>query len=278
MSRYEKHKMRDPRLPFIFHNFIRPKGSSSGGNWHENIELVCIVSGTATVVTDEQRLSLSAGDIAVVNTNCIHEIFATQNLHFYCLIIDRAFGLANCFDTSGIRFSSLVKDPDLFSLIEQFRVIYFDEESSFRIPRLRSLLLQIATLLCCRHGSTSEKPHEETRLLSSIKSVLGYIHSESHRQLTLDELADIAGMSKCYLSRTFHRLTGHTVMSYINHTRCEKAKTLLAKDEMTVESVARICGFSNVSYFIRTFLSITGMRPGEYRAQFLGHQQDSPSI
>ena len=48
----------------------------------------------------------------------------------------------------------------------------------------------------------------------------------------------------------------------------EKAKSLLVNDEMTVESIALACGFVNVSYFIRTFAAMTGMRPGEYRSNF----------
>ena len=268
MSRFEKHKMGDPRLPFIFHDHAFTKGRSSGNNWHENIELLCITEGNAMIVTDGQSILASPGDIAVVNANCIHSILATTDVHYYCLIIDRAFCLANYFDTSSIHFTPLVNNNELFTLINEFASAFRDKESPYRILTLRTLLLSISDLLCRRYSIASEKPHEDTQLLSAIKSVIGFIHSESHRPLTLDELAELGGMSKCYLSRTFHKITGYTVTEYINQTRCEKAKTLLTKDEMTIENIAHACGFSNVSYFIRTFCSFTGLRPGEYRAQF----------
>lgn len=265
MSTYEKHKMGDPRLPFIFHRFYCKKGSASTGNWHENIELICVTKGTATVITDEKTFSLPEGHLAVINANCIHEIRSAGILHYYCLIVNREFCVTNYFDTSTIQFSPIVKDDEIFDLVSQFAKEYSEMDAPFRILSLRSLLLRIMTLLCQRHSVEGEKSYEETRLLSSIKDAIGYIHSESHRALTLDELANIAGMSKCYLSRTFHRLTGHTVSSYINHVRCEKAKILLAEAKMTVESIARNCGYSNVSYFIRIFSSLNGMSPGEYR-------------
>lgn len=274
MSTHEKHTIRDPRLPFIFHRFSQKPGATSGGNWHDNIELLCVTEGTASVMTDEQILSVSAGAIAVINANCIHEIRAVTPMRYYCLIVDRDFCIANSLDPNTVRFTPLVTDPSLFSLIERFATLLQEEDTPFRILSLRALLLQIVTLLCQSHGTAGEKSHEETRLLSSVKAVIGYIHSESHRQLTLDELANVAGMSKCYLSRTFHRITGQTVTSYVNHTRCEKAKALLSEDK-TVESIAHSCGFVNTSYFIRTFSALNGTSPGEYRAQLNAHKTDT---
>lgn len=270
MSRFEKHKIRDPRIPVIFNEYVfQNRSTLGGGNWHENIEILCFTEGTGSVLTDGETISVSAGDIVIVNTNCIHDIIAAPLIRYYCLIIDRSFCLANYVDTNCIRFSPQIHDDGLFSLIKSFAAVFGEEDSPYRILQLRHMLLSILTTLCQNYSISFEVPYEDSRLLTSIKSVIGYIHSESHRPLTLDMLAEIAGMSKCYLSRTFHRVTGYTVIAYINHTRCEKAKSMLAKNEMTVESIALASGFANVSYFIRTFLSVTGMRPGEYRAQLL---------
>ena len=108
----------------------------------------------------------------------------------------------------------------------------------------------------------------------AIKQVIGYIHSESHRTITLEELSELVGISSCYLSRMFHRITGYSIVTYINHTRCERAKQLLAQQNLSVEAVAYECGFANVSYFIRTFRKMTGTVPSEYRARFLRERQE----
>lgn len=269
MSRFEKHNMKDPRIPVIFDEYIfQNRNTIGGGNWHENVEILCFTEGSGTVLTDGESFPVSAGDIVVVNTNCIHDIIAAPLLRFYCLIIDRSFCLANYTDTNCIRFSSKIYDGELFDLVGRFAQAFRDDNSAYRILQLRSLLLSILTTLCQKYSASSESPYKDSRLLASIKSVIGYINAESHRPLTLGELAQIAGMSTSYLSRTFHRITGYTVIAYINHTRCEKAKSLLVNDEMTVESIALACGFVNVSYFIRTFAAMTGMRPGEYRSNF----------
>lgn len=267
MSHFEKHKIRDPRIPVIFNEYeFQNRNTHAGGNWHENIEILCFTEGTGVVLTDGETLSVSAGDIIIVNTNCLHDIIALPLVRFYCLIIDRSFCLANCVDTNCIRFSPRIQNPALFSLIRCFAAVFSEDDSPFRILQLRNLLLSILATLCQNHCVSFEAPHEDSRLLTSIKSVIGYINAESHQTLTLDALSQIAGMSPSYLSRTFHRITGYTVIAYINHTRCEKAKNMLVKNEMTVESIALACGFTNVSYFIKTFAAMTGMRPGEYRA------------
>ena len=267
MSQFEKHRMADPRIPVIFNEYIfQNRNTHNGGNWHENIEILCFTEGTGSVLSDGITLPVSAGDIVVVNTNSIHDIVASPFLRFYCLIVDRSFCLSNGVDTNCTQFSPLLRDEELFSLMMHFSDLFAQNDSTYRILKLRSVLLSILSLLCEKHSIIAEKPLEDSRLLASIKSVIAYIHAESHLPLTLDSLAQLAGMSKCYLSRTFHRITGYTVIEYINHTRCEKAKLLLAENALTVENIALSCGFANVSYFIRTFASITGMRPGEYRA------------
>ena len=267
MSQFEKHRMADPRIPVIFNEYtFQNRNTHGGGNWHENIEILCFTEGVGSVLIDGTTLAVSAGDVVVVNTNSIHDIVASPFLRFYCLIVDRAFCLSNGVDTNCIQFFPLVHDEGLSTLVTQFADVFAQNDSSHRILKLRAILLSILSALCENHSRSAEKPHGDSRLLASIKSVIAYIHAESHHPLTLDTLAQLAGMSKCYLSRTFHRITGYTVVEYINHTRCEKAKQLLAENTLTVENIALSCGFANVSYFIRTFAQMTSMRPGEYRA------------
>ena len=268
MSVYEKHIMNEPRLPFIFHsyNYDLTGVSSSNGNWHENIELLYFTEGRATVRSNELIMNVEAGDIAVINPNCIHDIVAKEKMHFYCLIIDRAFCLANYFDTNLITFSPKVTSPELSALFCEIASEYENLGSPYRIQSIRANVLKLMSELCKNHSSVTDKPYSDSRLLSSIKLALGYISSQFQNHLTLDMISEKAGISKYYLAREFHRITGYTVISYINQVRCEKAKQLLAENELTIESIANACGYSNFSYFTRTFTSVVDMRPSEFRA------------
>ncbi len=274
MEIYESHKMEDPRLPFILHSFHYGRGEALPfSNWHENIELLYFTKGKAIVTINAQRISVKKGDIVVVNANYLHGIVATEPCHFYCLIVDRSFCLANHFDTSRIQFSPCVKDTELCALIDSFVDEYNNRSFSYRVQILRATGLRICSLLCGNHSTMEEEPDGDSLLLSSIKKTLSYIHANSHRKISLDKLAEVSGMSKYYLAREFHRITGYTVVSYINHFRCENAKRMLVENEMSIAAIARACGFPNASYFSRSFLSIVGILPSQYREEALTTEQ-----
>ncbi len=265
MNEFEKHKLNDLRLPFIFHNYHFLKNKKSSSNWHENIELLCITEGTAIIVNNGQTYHAKAGNVAIIDKNALHFIHATSELKFYCLIIDHSFCVENYFNVENMQFSPLVKDDDLTLLIKQFHSVYMDEDNAYRYLELRSILLSISLLLCKRHSITGTANHEDTRILYTIKQVIGEIHSNYKNQLTLDYLAKKVGINRSYLSRSFHSITGCTVTEYINYTRCENAKRLLRDNDKKIEQIAHECGYENESYFYRAFLKQAGVRPSEYR-------------
>jgi AraC-like DNA-binding protein len=270
---YESHKLEDPRLPLILHSFHYKKDEALGfSNWHENVELLCPTSGRATVSANGVRFTVEAGEIAVINANHIHDILANEELHFYCLIVDRAFCLSNHLALDRLQFRPLIRDPELFALVTEAAAEYEERERPFRPSLLRATVLRIMSLLAMRYSTEEKGSDSDSALLSAVKRTLGYIHAHVGERLTLDRLAEEAGLSKYYLAREFHRVTGYTVVSYVNHLRCENAKRLLVESKASILSIASDCGFPNASYFSRTFAALTGTLPGEYRKKALSEQ------
>ena len=271
MSKYETHTMKESGLPFILHDTIyhEPRIDEIG-NWHENVEILCFTGGCGTVTCNEQRNSVQSGDIVVLNTNCIHTISCENEIHYYCLIVDRSFCLENLFDTNRICFDTHLRDKEIFHLFEE---LAFEWESktgaSYRVQTIRAHVQRIMAILCRRYSRQDEMPQADSHLLACIKQAIGIIHSTSHEDLSLEELAENVGLSKFYFAREFHRITGHTFVSYVNLVRCEKAKRLLAEYTKSIGEVGRSCGFPNQSYFSKTFAKNIGMRPMEYRTTHL---------
>ena len=273
MSRYETHSMKDPRLPFILHDthFSRARVEKIG-NWHENVEILCFTGGSGLVTSNEQRIPVHRGDVVVLNTNCIHTISCDARLDYYCLIVDRSFCLDNHFDTNRISFVTYLRDEELSHLFEELAREWDAEEDTYRVQTIRALVLRIMAILCRRYSRPETEASANSHLLSCVKQAIGFIHAESHRDLSLDEIAQQVGLSKFYFAREFRNVTGYTVVSYINIIRCERAKRMLAENRLAVGEVGRACGFANQSYFTRTFFSITGEKPSEYRKNSLNKQ------
>ena len=96
----------------------------------------------------------------------------------------------------------------------------------------------------------------------SVKHILNRLGE----QLTLDQIAREACMSRSYYSTIFKRLYGLSVWEYIVSQRIELAKYRL---ETTTNSIARIsedCGFTSIGNFNRAFKNATGKTPKEYRS------------
>ena len=84
-------------------------------------------------------------------------------------------------------------------------------------------------------------------------------------RLTLNRLAQDAGLSPYHFLRTFERLTGVTPHQFIMRARLREAAMRLASEGGSVLDIALDCGFGDVSNFNRAFRTEFGVSPTEYR-------------
>ncbi len=91
------------------------------------------------------------------------------------------------------------------------------------------------------------------------------LDADLQRAWKLDDLAGQVGLSKSYLSRSFRRYTGRTVIGYLTARRIEQAMLLLQTTDRKVLDIAFQCGFGDLSHFNRTFRRHVGTSPRRYR-------------
>lgn len=82
---------------------------------------------------------------------------------------------------------------------------------------------------------------------------------------TAPELAAICGISTRHLHRQFAALTGKTVADYIETSRMEHAKGLLAQRDTPIKAIALGCGFAHANSFSRALRRVTGISPQSFR-------------
>ena len=99
----------------------------------------------------------------------------------------------------------------------------------------------------------------------NILSVVRHIESKTSKQLTIPQLASMAGLSLRGFSKTFKRHQGTTATKYISRVRVRDAAQLLANSTETMDKIAEKTGFPNRDYFSRVFKKITGESPGLFR-------------
>jgi AraC-like DNA-binding protein len=90
-----------------------------------------------------------------------------------------------------------------------------------------------------------------------------YLDEHWVRNVPLDELATVAGVSKFHLARRFTEAVGLPPHTYQNRVRVQRAMSLLT-DGVSVQDAAVRTGFSDASHLCRHFKRFTGTTPGRY--------------
>lgn len=102
----------------------------------------------------------------------------------------------------------------------------------------------------------------------AILTVRDRLRDAPEDDVSLQDLADLAGLSRFHLTRLFQRRFGLAPSAYLRLLRLERAKRMLADGEAPAE-VAASLGFADQAHLTRRFKAAYGMTPGRYRADRL---------
>lgn len=101
--------------------------------------------------------------------------------------------------------------------------------------------------------------------MSAVEVVKRYISENLDEDLTREKLADIVFLNSDYLARIFKKETNESLSNFISRKRIEIAQEYLTRTNQSVNIIAGLVGFDNVSYFSKVFKERVGMTPKEYR-------------
>ena len=101
-----------------------------------------------------------------------------------------------------------------------------------------------------------------------IIKVSSYLQKHYTEEISLEEIADRAGMNKSAFCRFFKEKTSKSCFEYINELRVSYACKLLREGSMTITQICFEVGFNNISNFNRQFRKITQFTPTEYVHEF----------
>lgn len=249
-------------------------------NWHDDLELLTFLEGSATALCGNHRIQVSAGETLVINPNIIHTVDANENgTRYICLIISNAFCEANHIPRATF-FQEFLRDEEIFSLMKKLHAehpiiarksnaqLTGNDTKPERIIMRNALVMQILARLFCTYRLPEGTKITDSHCPKSIRNALEYAHANSTEDISLDRIAEVAGLSRYHFSREFRRVTQQSFVTYLNTLRCEKAMRFLAETEIPIKDICLQCGFSNGEYFSRVFTNAIGITPSEYRKRY----------
>ena len=239
-------------------------------NFHEELEIKCFYEGTSAMMIDGEVHTFNAGDIAIVNPYEIHTSVNIDKFNgkYYLVILDLDFlakdsvfgvDLRKILLSDGEKFASIIKnDIRLENLIVN---IY--KELAERQERYKQMVYSLINeffIILLRDYKTHKTQNTSFSLGSKtaelIAPALAKIFKDYSKNITIEELANLCGVSKYHFCRVFKKEMKVTIIEYLNNYRLSVAEIMLKNIELTTEEIALSCGFNDVSYFYRCYKKV----------------------
>jgi len=138
--------------------------------------------------------------------------------------------------------------------------------ASWVLRRDPAALVELAGALAAEDspGGTLGNPGRQLAASGRIAGTLRYMEEHLAEPLSLEELADRAGLSPAHLARLLAAETGRSFTDHLSDMRIARAKAELASGRLSVKEIGAATGYADPNYFSRAFKRATGLTPSEY--------------
>jgi len=263
--------------------------SSCGGpalHSHPEIEIVFVVAGFGRLVVWNKIETFRPGDIIVIGSGAPH-VWLSDATGYHQVPEEESRVIVTYFNTG--KFEGLFHSAEEFSAIRQ---LIAQATGGIRIyGAVREVIGQKLVSLCAGHGfekvqgllqimHTIATTHERRfiakrfcrpdneRYSARMIAVMNYIRENFRKQISLDEIAQVAGMSKQYFCRFFRHRTRKTFLQFLNEHRINHACELLMSSGLPIARISGLCGFTSVGWFCKVFKEQMGSSPHQYKEEW----------
>lgn len=167
---------------------------------------------------------------------------------------------------SAVEAAIGLQDPVLSALMQAITAEVLRGGTSGR-KFAEAMLLALATQLVRLFGQANATP-KGGLTGRTIRLVSDFVDAHLGRDLSVEKLAYIAGLSEAHFARAFKQTTGLSPHRFIVERRLEQGKRLLADTEDPIAEIALACGFADQAHFSRQFSAAFGLAPSALRKQF----------
>ena len=248
---------------------------------HDEIQITYIKEGEGELLVGNELTAYQAGDLIAIGSQLPHafrsdESFTTQStvsLYFK----SNAFGV-NFFNTPEMQmvapfFKNIQRGILLRGACKDTKTILDSLTNLDHFDRLLALLRIIKCLtennFIYLSSKGVKKQSSEIKGLR-MKAIIDYTMSNYAEEIYLEEVSSIANLNPNSFCRYFKQHTNKTYLTFLTEVRLNAAIRLLGKRiDLSVEEIAELSGFRNMSNFYRQFRSLKGTTPLQYRKRLL---------
>jgi AraC-like DNA-binding protein len=247
----------------------RYRKHSFGRHTHEGLAVGAIRHGVESFSCMGRGHYAVADQIIVFNPDEVHtgeaadeEGWEFRMFYFDSELLRTAASLASGKKVNLPAFRNpVLDDPELALQICHLHAVLETEQS--RMTRQELFLLTFAEL-ARRHADVRLAEHGRGLERQAVRRVREYLDANTRRNVALEDLSDLSGLSPYHLIRVFRQELGLSPHAYFEQVRIHRARRLL-KEGLPIADVAADLGFTDQSHLSRHFKKLTGVTPGAYR-------------
>ena len=231
---------------------------------HRHAEMFFIMSGSGTFQLQRHSFPVSGRSLVIINPGVMHCEQSNQGspLEYIVLGVENLEMAAN---EKGYVLTTFNRDWDTVSV--SLRLMLQEARSGqdgYSQVCQRMLEIILLRILRCRGLSLASEAvgMDDNRECGMVRR---YIDEHFKESITLDQLAELAHINKYYLVHAFRKTYGTSPINYLISRRIQESRFLLTNSNHSLSQIARILGFSSLSYFSQSFHRAEGVSPMEYR-------------
>lgn len=173
---------------------------------------------------------------------------------------------------SGNVFAPSIKVPQVARIAQPERLerllrVFLDDQETGVLHPYSANLLTMLMLVEVAHAA-EERPENPDDLNVVATWAHTYVRMNYDRLITTSKVAGALGYNADYLGRIYRQVYGCTLTEAIHRRRISVACDYLLDSNLTIEQIARKCGFTDPDYFRRIFRRYMQISPGDYRSEY----------
>ena len=271
----------------LVHAFLM-ENYNIGMHEQEFYEINVITRGNGVHYINNNLVPAKEGDVFIIPPKVSHGYVGGEGFDVFHVILSDAFmnkhiadlqQLPSFFTLFGaeplmrgktsyplhLTLSKEIFKPTLNILFEISRYNKFSDPAECLVRS--NLAMASIGLLCNAYATNNPNSdlsfNEERALMESIS----HIHERYFEKITIDDLLQIAHMSRTSYIKKFKDICKMSPATYITKIRAESAAVMLVNTSMSVSEIAYRTGFYDASHFIKSFENLYNISPIEYRKQ-----------
>lgn len=241
-------------------------------NGYPSYQISICTEGSGIYIDENDREHcIDPGDLFIFSPNTPHRYKAVTDIWRLPFIVFTGHSAPAIMDYLGFDKSLVlnnINSEDFRQISVLFNKIYniYNSDEDLRSARTSSM---VYSLLITISGICRSHSKMQNELSVQLAPALNYIKRNVHKDISVDTLAKIVGVSSGRLSVLFKHAFGTSPAQTIRLYKLEHSKHLMdSRPDIKIKELAERCGFTSPSYFVTAFKKEFGISPTDYKNNF----------